>query len=1016
MLFAIALPASSQEDAVVITAHQAKSLSVDTATAEIPIAIQGTVTCIPDGWKGFFLQDDSGGVYCEPYDEPSERTFWPVRVGELISLLGVSAPGKYNSFVRVKEVTTREKLQLPEPTSFSIPDVNVRKSDADLIRVQGYIVNGFQIASEMEYDLTNDGRDIQVAHMGFRIDPVTSDHSLVEVTGVVEPLLYDTRKRAFRLLVPTNKEFRVIKHAEDIYRESSPIPFETLLESDPKLWNRPILATGRVYFSTPHMAWLIDDQRVIQVKFDKPVKLQNDEQVTIAGFLRHDDEVGRSLQHSAVVNQIALPSTQDAPILSTKGIHRFTSLRGVYLGKYPDNQSTILKIGIDGADWQVRLPLNGLTSDLYTGAVYQFQGIVIPREGETSMSRELFIRDGNGVQLISNPPWPLETTMRIVSFLSAGLTLGLIAATVAFFKLKYATSYLREARAELRSLNESLEATVNRRTHELSMANQKLVTEARERHAAEQAKATSEARLKDALSIAQLGTFYWDVLTDECQWSEQSLRIHGMEANTSTFGFSDYRKRIHPDDSNIIISAFQDVMQTRERIECRYRIITPQGTERWISALSRSIVDENEKVVGIDGVFQDITERLSSEEQLRQSMKMEALGRMAGGIAHDLNNTLTVIHVSCHILQAHSKLDELAVSQVAAIQSASERSARLTKQLLTYSRKQVLRPEVLNVNQNIRSFLPLLKQLVGDSVGLDCQLESDVYPTQIDPGQFEQILMNLVVNARDAIDRQGRIVIQTFNQLIDNESSKQTWELHPSTGAYVCLSVEDTGEGIPPEAIKSIFEPFFTTKPQDKGTGLGLAVIHGIVKQMGGGLRVNSRMSVGTCFEILLPAYGSPNSSVSDTSLRGPRETARGSNERILLVDDENAVLNQTRIILEHLGYRVTAASSAKEAYHLLEKGNRYDLLLTDYSMPEMNGSQLVTKVHKIFPELKVVFMSGFLNEEAFRSQLVDVELSYVQKPFSVSSLGNTIRESLDRTRSPAIAKKMGDKLLTSQI
>ena len=447
------------------------------------------------------------------------------------------------------------------------------------------------------------------------------------------------------------------------------------------------------------------------------------------------------------------------------------------------------------------------------------------------------------------------------------------------------------------------------------------------------------------------------------------------------------------------------MLASRDRRDIRYRIETQSGAQRWVQAVARSVRSAKGTVIGIEAVIQEITANVIAEEELRQSLKMEAIGRLAGGIAHDLNNTLTVIQTSCYCLQQPFATETERLTHLSAIQSASERSANLTKQLMTYSRKQVVRPVQLNINQSIQGFEPLARRLLGDGVRLVQSLDIKIDNAKLDPSQFEQILMNLLINARDAMMDGGEIVVETRMTTVDGSIPTQSWSLAPGHGDYVTLSVCDTGAGIAKDVVKKIFEPYFTTKPSDRGTGLGLAVVHGIVKQNGGGILVSSVLQKGTTFQILLPIWDEIRDGNVSAGLAERKFLSMEANKSILLVDDEPIVLKMTKSILESQGYQVAAFASARQALEAA-MATDFDLLLTDVSMPEMHGCALAKRIQKHRPNIAIVFMSGFLNDDDSSEHAVGVDAHFLQKPFAMTALFVTILASLEDARVAAVIER----------
>ncbi len=395
------------------------------------------------------------------------------------------------------------------------------------------------------------------------------------------------------------------------------------------------------------------------------------------------------------------------------------------------------------------------------------------------------------------------------------------------------------------------------------------------------------------------------------------------------------------------------------------------------------------------GIVRDISERKRLEAQLRQSQKMEAFGQLAGGVAHDFNNLLTVIKGYSDMLLMQLPANEPKARMVDQIRLAGERAAALTRQLLAFSRRQVLELKVLDINAVVTHTGEMLRRLIGEDVQFTTVLSPGVRSVRFDPGQIEQVIMNLAVNARDAMPQGGRLTIETADIDIDDLYTK----LHPDVapGAYVMLAVSDTGCGMTPEVKSRIFEPFFTTKAVGKGTGLGLAVVDGIVRQSAGSIVVYSEPGKGTTFRIFLPAVLDSGEGALSS---GPEPSYSGT-ETVLLVEDEDSVREFVALALRQFGYTVLTASGAEAAIQLMtDKGGATDILVTDVVMPEISGRQLAETLQARFAGLKVLFLSGYTDDVVVRHGVLAASAAFLAKPFSSASLARKVRQVLDERRS----------------
>jgi PAS domain S-box-containing protein len=399
-------------------------------------------------------------------------------------------------------------------------------------------------------------------------------------------------------------------------------------------------------------------------------------------------------------------------------------------------------------------------------------------------------------------------------------------------------------------------------------------------------------------------------------------------------------------------------------------------------------------------IMRDVTEAKVAEAAMRQAQKMEAVGRLAGGIAHDFNNLLTVINGYCDIGLGTLSEDHPFRPMLSEVKASGERAARLTRQLLAFSRKQILSPQVLDLNRIVADMAHMLRRLLGENVEVAVATGTELRKVRVDPGQMEQVILNLSVNARDAMPRGGRLTLETAN--VDLDESYATTHLETRPGPHVMLAVSDTGAGMPPEVKARIFEPFFTTKPAGKGTGMGLATVYGIVKQSGGSINVYSEPGRGTVFKIYFPAVPEAEQAIQEPE-HGPGGAFRhGSGETVLLAEDDDAVRTLVARTLERRGWRVLEARNAEEAEAIAARElSPILLLLTDVVMPGAGGRTLARRIARAHPEAKVLFMSGYTDNAIVHNGELEPGTAFLQKPFSPDALERKIREllgSLPRT------------------
>lgn len=431
------------------------------------------------------------------------------------------------------------------------------------------------------------------------------------------------------------------------------------------------------------------------------------------------------------------------------------------------------------------------------------------------------------------------------------------------------------------------------------------------------------------------------------------------------------------------------------------RYLRRDGSDCIANLYLKTVRDAEGTPAFFDGILEDITESRRAEEareqleaQLMQAQKMESIGRLAGGVAHDFNNMLGAIIGYSDLALNQIDADQRAHFYLQEVRKAADRSADLTRQLLAFARKQNALPRVLDLNATVESMLNMLGRLIGEDIELAWQPEVGLWPVRMDPSQIDQLLANLCVNARDAIDGEGRIGIRTRNIHLHEADSKVRPEF--MAGEFVCLSVSDDGCGMDEDILRNVFEPFFTTKKMGEGTGLGLSTVYGIIKQNEGFISIDTEPGIGTTFNLFLPRHTGEagrvvKESVMDTSISG--------NETILLVEDEPAMLGMTQSMLHECGYHVLAAASPAEAIVMAEEhagAGEIDLLITDMVMPGMNGRDLARSILPLYPGMHFLFMSGYMDQIISRDGALDPNVNFIQKPFSMSSLISRVRATLD--------------------
>jgi PAS domain S-box-containing protein len=536
--------------------------------------------------------------------------------------------------------------------------------------------------------------------------------------------------------------------------------------------------------------------------------------------------------------------------------------------------------------------------------------------------------------------------------------------------------------------------------------------EARERLEAERdrlAQAVSrlkeaEASLAAAQRIARVGNWEMDlsdlaeVNRNPLRWSDEVFRIFGYEPGAIEVTNENFFRAVHPEDRAMIREAVRGALESGTRYSIDHRIVLPDGSIRYVHEQSDLVLDpETGRAVRMTGTVQDVTERRHLEEQLRQAQKVDALGRLSGGVAHDFNNLLTVILGCAELIQSRTNPTDPRWKELGDILAAGNRAAGLTRQLLAFGRRQIIAPRVVNLNSVLRSMEPMLGRLIGEDIDIRLALDPDLSHVRVDPGQMEQVVLNLAVNAGDAMPRGGRLTVETTNAVLDAEHAAAHAEVTP--GRYAMVAITDTGAGMGEDVLAHVFEPFFSTKAE-KGTGLGLATVYGIVKQSGGHIGVYSEVGLGTTFKIYFPIVEEP---AEVGAKAASRASAAAGGEVVLLVEDEDAVRRMTAHVLERAGYRILAAENGIEALRLAASpAERIDLLVTDVVMPGMSGPDLASRLRRQRVALRVLYMSGYADAAIVHHGVLRPGVRFLQKPFTPDGLLTQVRDALDSPQGDA--------------
>ena len=694
---------------------------------------------------------------------------------------------------------------------------------------------------------------------------------------------------------------------------------------------------------------------------------------------------------SRLARDLRLP-VYTRPFQAIQGVTSFE----VWVPVYRDDTFLGLFAGVYSCDQLLQQLVSQVRPRSYHLSLVDRYGSVLasyPLQGtlDKNLSKEVLITpEDSGVMLrIDRYETGSEWRLMILKFLSLALLPGL---GYTLWNLKREMDERRRVEEALKEQAMTLEQEIReRKAAQEHLQDQAVLLEEQidERWQAEEALRGSEERLRLLLDSAGEAIYGID-LEGNCTFCNKAcLRMLGAHSPDQYLGrnMHDIIHHSYPDGTPMPRKACKVHQTLREEQGCHVNdevFWRADGSSFPVEYWSHPQV-KGGKVVGAVVAFIDITDRKRLEEQYRQSQKMESVGRLAGGVAHDFNNMLSVILGAAELSRRKLEEGEPIDAYLEVITNAAKRSSEITRQLLAFSRKEVVSPRPLDLNQLIRESNKILARLISEDIELSFTPDPGLWTVSIDPSQVDQILMNLAVNARDAMPNGGRLSIETRNLRLTGDCSHIHPDAHP--GEYVQLTVSDTGQGMDKATVEHIFEPFFTTKEQGKGTGLGLATVYGIVTQNRGFINVYSEPGHGTVFRINLPRLADQVDGAS-----GQEQPAPALSGTVLLVEDEEMLLWLATKLLEELGFSVIQAPGPREAIAICEDpALNLDLILTDVVMPEMNGSEMVAKIKQTRPDQKVLFMSGYTSDDVVQRGILEQGMQYIQKPLDLRNLGEKI-------------------------
>ncbi|RDH81383.1 MAG: hypothetical protein DIZ80_14945 [endosymbiont of Galathealinum brachiosum] len=506
----------------------------------------------------------------------------------------------------------------------------------------------------------------------------------------------------------------------------------------------------------------------------------------------------------------------------------------------------------------------------------------------------------------------------------------------------------------------------------------------------------AEANLARAQKMVHIGSWELDLINEELSWSDEIYRIFEIDPEKYSATYELFLQTIHPDDRDKVNATYKESLKNRRSYEIEHRLLMKDGRIKIVREQGETYYDETGRALRSIGVVHDITHSKHTEEALRRSQKMDAVGQLTGGIAHDFNNIMGIILGNVELLELQDIDDDKINKRLIPIKKSAERAAKLTKQLLSFSRRKSDQLTTANINQQIGDMKSLIVHSVTPEIEVVYQLAGDLWLTNIDTGDFQDAVLNIVINARDAMNRSGHLTIESGNCHLDEKYCRHNPEV--KEGDYVQLIFSDNGEGMSYEEQQRIFEPFYTTKAEDSGTGLGLAMVFGFIERSNGYIKVYSEKGIGTTFRIYLPRVYEKTK--SDTEIGGDNlksEVLPRGTETILVVDDEESLLELAKETLQSLGYNVLTSNDGKKALKMLEENSRINLLFSDVVMPGgINGYELAELATENYQQLKILLTSGYTQKAIARNGQARFTSQLLSKPYSRQGLAMRIREVLD--------------------
>jgi PAS domain S-box-containing protein len=936
--------------------EQIRNLSNDEANLGYPILVRAVVTYFNPAENDLFIQDSTAGIWV---DIGTAKP--PLQPGQLVEIEGISATPDFAPQIDKPKIRVLGQGSLPEARRVTYGRMASSQEDSQWVEIEGIVRNATKGDPGLTVDLAAEGGRLSViipdSHgvvPGYLVD------AKVRIQGVCGAAFnHKNQITGVMLYSPSLNQLRIVEPAPSNAFLAPRRPIASLLRFTPQgASGHRVKVRGVVTFQQPGSALFIKEENDgLQVRTLATTSIRTGDLVEVVGF----PAVG---EYSAVLRDAVFRRIGAGPTPVPVSVTAEQALDGSHDADFVRIQARLLDatrgpntLNMESGNIlflaQVEDPVPAKSLEaLVPGSLLQLTGICILQadEDHNPQSFRILVRSMHDVAVIQPPPWgDIRRMLRIIAVLAALA----LAATLWAFLLK------RQVAEKTDSIRDSLER-----------------------------EASARERYQELFENANDMVFTCDLDGHFTSLNKAGRRMVGCDLPDVLR--MNLGQILAPEYSALAREMLQDASEEGPRTY-EVEIVTRRDGRLRVD-LGTTLIERAGKPPEVQGIGRDITRHRRLEDQLRHAQKMEAAGRLAGGVAHDFNNLLTVISGFGQLVLGRLESTDPKYPHLSEILKAADRGATLTRQLLAFSRQQVLQPQVLDLNVTLANIDRMLRHLIGEDVELSIVPGPALGRVKADPGEIDQVILNLAVNARDAMPHGGRLTLQTENVNLDEARAAGHYPIRP--GQYVLLTVSDTGSGMDAETQKHIFEPFFTTKEQGKGTGLGLATVHGIVHQSGGYIYVYSELGNGSCFKIYLPRVDQVAEPAE--SRQAIEHHARGT-ETILVVEDEAMVRDLTLEVLKESGYTVISAERPDDALRICAQNQGpIDLLLTDVVMPGMSGLELAERLKPERPTMKVLYVSGYTADAVARRGMSDPKTAFLQKPFAPGALVRKVREVLE--------------------